>query len=226
MIGAPRVHHRLTDSTNERAKVLAAEGAPNGTIVTADEQSAGRGRQGRVWTAPPGSAVLMSLILRDLDERHELLPLAAAVAVCDAIPAEAGIKWPNDVWIDRRKVAGILVEGRPQEGWTVLGLGVNVTTHEFPPELAETATSLRIAGVETSRDKVLEDLVRSLTNWLGARRDEVLAAWRARDALKDEQVRWSDGEGTADGIDDSGALLVQTDSGPVTLDAGEVHLLR
>jgi BirA family transcriptional regulator, biotin operon repressor / biotin---[acetyl-CoA-carboxylase] ligase len=226
MIGAPRVHHRLTDSTNERAKVLAAEGAPNGTIVTADEQSAGRGRQGRVWTAPPGSAVLMSLILRDLDERHELLPLAAAVAVCAAIPAEAGIKWPNDVWIDRRKVAGILVEGRPQEGWAVLGLGVNVTTHEFPPELAETATSLRIAGVETSRDKVLEDLVRSLTNWLGARRDEVLAAWRARDALKDEQVRWSDGEGTADGIDDSGALLVQSDSGPVTLDAGEVHLLR
>jgi BirA family biotin operon repressor/biotin-[acetyl-CoA-carboxylase] ligase len=226
MIGAPRVHHRLTDSTNERAKLLAVEGAPDGTIVTADEQTAGRGRQGRVWTAPPGSSVLMSLILRELDERHELLPLAAAVAVCEAIPAEAAIKWPNDVWIERRKVAGILVEGRPQEGWAVLGLGVNVTTHEFPPELAEIATSLRNAGIETSRDQVLDDLVRSLTNWLGAPPAEVLGAWRGRDALKGEQVRWAAGEGTADGIDDSGALLVQTDDGPVTLDAGEVHLLR
>jgi BirA family transcriptional regulator, biotin operon repressor / biotin---[acetyl-CoA-carboxylase] ligase len=226
MIGAPRVHHRLTDSTNERAKALAAAGAPDGTLVTADEQTAGRGRQGRVWTAPPGSSVLLSLILRELDERHELLPLAAAVAVCVALPVEAAIKWPNDVWIARRKVAGILVEGRPQEGWAVLGLGVNVTAYEFPPELSETATSLRIAGAETSRDRVLEDLVRSLTNWLDAPRDEVLAAWRARDALKGEPVRWSDGAGTADGIDDSGALRVQTDNGLVTLDAGEVHLLR
>jgi BirA family transcriptional regulator, biotin operon repressor / biotin---[acetyl-CoA-carboxylase] ligase len=226
MIGTPRVHHRLTDSTNERAKVLAALGAPAGTVVTADEQTAGRGRQGRVWTAPPGSAVLMSLVLRDLDERHELLPLAAAVAVCEALPVEAAIKWPNDVWIEGRKVAGILVEGRPQEGWAVLGLGVNVTTHEFPPELAETATSLRIAGIETSRDHVFAELVRSLTKWLSAPRDEVLAAWRARDALNGERVRWSGGEGTADGIDASGALVVQTDDGPVTLDAGEVHLLR
>jgi len=77
MIGTPRVHHRLTDSTNERAKELADAGVLHGTLVTADEQSAGRGRQGRVWTAPPRSAVLMSLVLRELDE---LLPLSAAVA--------------------------------------------------------------------------------------------------------------------------------------------------
>ncbi len=89
MIGTPRVHYRLTDSTNERAKELADAGAPHGTLVTADEQEAGRGRQGRAWTAPPGSAVLMSLILRDLDERHALLPLAAAVAVCEACEAAA-----------------------------------------------------------------------------------------------------------------------------------------
>ena len=150
MIGTPRVHHRLTDSTNERAKALADLGAPHGTLVTADEQSAGRGRQGRPWTAPPGSAVLMSVVLRDLDERHELLPLAAAVAVCEAVPVEATIKWPNDVWIERRKVAGILVEGRPQEGWAVLGIGLNVTTDSFPPELAELATSLRLSGYETT----------------------------------------------------------------------------
>ena len=130
MIGSPRVHHRLTDSTNERAKQLAAAGAPHGTMVTADEQTAGRGRQGRVWTAPPRSAVLMSVVLRELDER---LPLTAAVAVCDALPVEAAIKWPNDVWIEGRKVAGILVEGRPQEGWAVLGVGVNVTTRDASP---------------------------------------------------------------------------------------------
>ena len=96
MLGVPRVHHRVTDSTNERARELALAAAPHGTLVTADEQSAGRGRQGRTWTAPPGSALLMSLVLRELDP---LLPLAAAVAVCEALPedADARIKWPNDV---------------------------------------------------------------------------------------------------------------------------------
>ncbi len=223
MIGSPRVHHRLTDSTNERAKELAIAGALHGTVVTADEQSAGRGRQGRAWTAPPRSAVLMSVVLRDLDET---LPLSAAVAVCEAMPADAAIKWPNDVWIDGRKVAGILVEGRPQDGWAVLGMGVNVTTGSFPPELAEHATSLRLAGASTSVEAVLADLLRSLDEWLGAPSERVFEAWRSRDALKGERVRWSDGEGIADGIDDSGALVVETRDGPVTLDAGEVHLLR
>jgi BirA family biotin operon repressor/biotin-[acetyl-CoA-carboxylase] ligase len=223
MIGSPRVHHRLTDSTNERAKQLAAAGAPHGTLVTADEQTAGRGRQGRVWTAPPRSAVLMSVVLRELDER---LPLTAAVALCDALPVEAAIKWPNDVWIEGRKVAGILVEGRPQEGWAVLGLGVNVTTERFPAELAESATSLRLAGIEQETETVLAGVVRSLDAWLGAPPTRVFEAWRSLDALKGERVRWVDGEGVADGIDDSGALRVETLSGLVSLDAGEVHLLR
>jgi BirA family biotin operon repressor/biotin-[acetyl-CoA-carboxylase] ligase len=223
MIGTPRVHHRLTDSTNERAKELGAAGALHGTLVTADEQSAGRGRQGRVWTAPPRSAVLMSVVLRELDE---LLPLSAAVAVCEALPAEARIKWPNDVWIGGRKVAGILVEGRPQEGWAVLGIGLNVTTTEFPPELTEIATSLRLSGVETDTESVLNALLVALAKWLGAPRDAVLAAWRERDALKGERIGWSGGGGIAAGIDDSGALLVQTGDGLVTLDAGEVHLER
>jgi BirA family transcriptional regulator, biotin operon repressor / biotin---[acetyl-CoA-carboxylase] ligase len=223
MIGTPHVHHRLTDSTNERAKELAAAGAIHGTLVTAHEQSAGRGRQGRAWTAPAGSALLMSLVLRELDE---LLPISAAVAVCDALPAQARIKWPNDVWIDGRKVAGILVEGRPQEGWAVLGIGLNVTTDAFREELAETATSLRLAGMETTPEQVLAGLLAALSEWLGAPRDSVLAAWRSKDALKGEPVRWSDGDGVADGIDDSGALVVETRNGRVTLDAGEVHLLR
>jgi BirA family biotin operon repressor/biotin-[acetyl-CoA-carboxylase] ligase len=223
MIGTPRVHLRLTDSTNERARALAASGAPHGTLVTADEQHAGRGRQGRAWTAPPSSAVLMSVVLRELSET---LPLAAAVAVSEAVPLETQIKWPNDVWIDGRKVAGILVEGRPQEGWAVLGIGLNVTTEEFPPELH--ATSLRLAGADLSREAALAALLDALRLWLPRPRSQVLAAWRSRDALLGRTVRWSNGsnEGVAAGVDSSGALIVETRNGRVTLDAGEVHLER
>jgi BirA family biotin operon repressor/biotin-[acetyl-CoA-carboxylase] ligase len=191
--------------------------------VTADEQTAGRGRQGRTWTAPPRSAVLMSVVLREFEE---VLPLAAAVAICEALPVECAIKWPNDVWVERRKLAGILVEGRPQAGWAVLGIGLNVTTEAFPDELAETATSLRLAGVETDVETVLADVLRALERWLDAPLPEVLAAWRERDALRGQHVRWTDGEGTAAGVDESGALIVETTRGRVTLGAGEVHLLR
>jgi BirA family transcriptional regulator, biotin operon repressor / biotin---[acetyl-CoA-carboxylase] ligase len=224
MIGTPRVHHRVTDSTNERGRALAEAGAPHGTLVTAGAQSAGRGRQGRAWTAPPGSALLMSLVLRELEDT---LPLVAAVAVCDALPVDSAIKWPNDVWIDRRKVAGILVEGRPQEGWAVLGIGLNVTTpsHAFPDELRDTATSLALAGLETTPEGVLAELLPRLEAWLAASGSEIRAEWRARDALRGERVRWDGGEGTAAGIDDSGALLVETGGGRVSLGAGEVHLI-
>jgi BirA family transcriptional regulator, biotin operon repressor / biotin---[acetyl-CoA-carboxylase] ligase len=223
MIGTPRVHHRATDSTNERARALASAGAPHGTLVTADEQSAGRGRQGRVWTAPARSAVLMSVVLRELSET---LPLAAAVAVCEALPVDARIKWPNDVWIEGRKVAGILVEARPQEGWAVLGIGLNVTTVSFPAEL--NATSLHLEGAALSPEQALAALIDSLSRWLSQPSPAVLTAWRSRDALLGQPVRWSNGgnEGTAAGIDDSGALIVETVDGPVTLDAGEVHLER
>jgi BirA family transcriptional regulator, biotin operon repressor / biotin---[acetyl-CoA-carboxylase] ligase len=216
MIGRPRVHHRLTDSTNERARALAASGAPHGTVVTADEQTAGRGRQGREWVAAPGSSLLLSLVLRDAGPA---LPLAAAVAVCEALPVEAAIKWPNDIWIDRRKVAGILVEARPQEGWAVLGVGVNVRDH--PP--LEQATSL---GSDIGTDELLDRLLLALDAWLSRPLAEVLTAWRSRDALYGEAVRWQNGSGKAVGIDESGALLVDTDSGRVALQAGEVHLLR
>jgi BirA family biotin operon repressor/biotin-[acetyl-CoA-carboxylase] ligase len=222
MIGVPRVHWRLTDSTNERAKALAAAGAPHGTLVTADEQTAGRGRQGRVWTAPPRTAVLMSLVVCD---PGEILPLTAAVAVCDALPAECAIKWPNDVWLERRKLAGILVEGRPQQGWAVLGVGLNVTTREFPTELRESATSLHLAGIDTDVEAVLSALLPSLDRWMRAPPTAVLEAWRARDALRGQRVRWAAGAGTATGIDDSGALLVSTADGQITLESGEIHLL-
>jgi BirA family biotin operon repressor/biotin-[acetyl-CoA-carboxylase] ligase len=223
MIGVPRVHWRLTDSTNERAKALAERGAPHGTLVTADEQSAGRGRQGRAWTAPPRSAVLMSLVVRD---PREVLPLIAAVAICEAVPVECAIKWPNDVWLGRRKLAGILVEGRPQQGWAVLGVGLNVRGTQFPEELRESAISLQQAGVDTDVETTLGMLLPSLDRWLRAPQRAVLAAWRDRDALRGESVRWASGEGIAAGIDDSGALLVDTGGTRIVLQAGEIHLLR
>ncbi len=231
MTGFPRVHYRQIDSTNERARELAEQGAPGGTVVTADEQTAGRGRQGRSWTAPPGSAVLMSLIVRDLDERHALLPLAAAVAVCEACEEVAGvecaIKWPNDVWIEGRKVAGILIEGRPQEAWAVLGIGLNATTRreEFPPELQATATSLYIeSSVLSSQSSVLDALLASLDRRLRDEPGAILAAWRSRDALYGQEIRWNDGLGKAVGVSDDGALLVETENGREELQAGEVHL--
>jgi BirA family transcriptional regulator, biotin operon repressor / biotin---[acetyl-CoA-carboxylase] ligase len=233
MIGRPRVHHRVTDSTNERAKALALKGAPHGTLVTADEQTAGRGRQGRAWVAPAGKALLMSVLLRDLGAVQAYLPLAAALAVCEACeqsaPVRCEIKWPNDVWVERRKLAGILVEGRPQEGWAVLGIGLNVSTaeDEFPDELRGLATSLNAAsGERTSPGEVLARLLSALEARLDTSPGEIVAAWRERDALRGQTVRWAGGEGTATGIDDSGALMVETSSGRVTLDAGEVHLLR
>jgi BirA family biotin operon repressor/biotin-[acetyl-CoA-carboxylase] ligase len=233
MVGWPRAHFRVTDSTNERAKALAEAGAPHGTLVTADEQTAGHGRQGRSWSAPPGASILMSLLLRDLDPAHALLPLAAAVAVCEtceregSVPGNCAIKWPNDVWIDRRKAAGILIEGRPQEGWAVVGIGLNVNVwpEDFPPELREAATSLAIAsGGERELEPILRALLRRLECLLAQTDQAILAAWRGRDALQGERVRWSGGEGTAAGVDDAGALMVETHAGTQRLDAGEVHL--
>jgi BirA family transcriptional regulator, biotin operon repressor / biotin---[acetyl-CoA-carboxylase] ligase len=227
MIGAPRHHHPVTDSTNERARELAGTGAPHGTLVTADEQTAGRGRQGRTWTAAPGEALLMSVIVRDLEPRHALLPLMAALAVCEAAEAVSNvrcqIKWPNDVWIDRRKLSGILVEARPAAGWAIVGIGLNTGVREFPEELRATATTLHLPN----SDAALQPLLTSLDRWLEADPAEILAAWRERDALKGSPVRWQDGEGTARGVDDSGSLLVETPAGDVlALGAGEVHLSR
>jgi BirA family biotin operon repressor/biotin-[acetyl-CoA-carboxylase] ligase len=231
--GHPRVHYRLTDSTNARARELALGGAPDGTVVTAAEQSEGRGRQGRTWSAPPGKALLMSAIVRDLTHRDALLPLAVPVAVAEACEPFAGrqcqIKWPNDVWVGDRKLSGILLEGRPQEGWAVIGIGLNVgtATDEFPPDLRGSATSLLIeSGQDPGVESVLEAVLSSLERRLAEQPKTILAAWRERDLLLGTRIRWNGGEGIAAGLDDSGALLVDTDSGRVALDAGEVHLQR
>ena len=224
-LGTPRLHLRETDSTNERARALARRGAPHGTLVTAAAQTAGRGRQGRTWTAPAGRALLMSLVLRDWPP---LLPLAAAVAVADvagAGGADISIKWPNDVLLGRGKLAGILVEARPQDGWAVLGIGMNVAVRrdDLPVELRERAAVLALdpAAIEPT----LAALLDALDARLALEPPALLDAYRARDALLGRRVRWQRGEGTAAGVDESGRLLVDAADGErVALDAGEIHL--
>ena len=221
MIGTPRLHLRRVDSTNLRARQLALAGAPHGTTVTAAEQTAGRGRQGRTWTAPAGRALLVSVLLRD---PPRLLPLVAAVAVAETVGADAQIKWPNDVLLGGRKVAGILVEGRPQEGWAVAGIGLNVALRDedFPEELRGRAT-----GMGREPGDVEPVLARLLVRLDARVRDEapaILEAWRARDALLGREIAWSAGSGVAEGVDEGGHLLVRTGDGVVALDAGEVHL--
>ena len=221
-LGAPRLHLRTTDSTNERARALAMAGAPHGTLVTAGEQRAGRGRQGRTWSAPAGRALLASLVLREIPP---LLALASAVAVADVVGAEAQIKWPNDVLVGGRKVAGILAEGRPQEGWAVLGIGINVAVREsdLPPELAGRAAGL---GLEPDAiEPLLEALLEALSMRLAQEPAAILDAWGARDALRGREVRWQHGRGVAAGVDGDGRLLVDlADGSHAALDAGEVHL--
>ncbi len=227
-LGRPHRHLRVTDSTNSRAREMAAAGAPGGTVVTAAEQTAGRGRQGRSWTAPAGGALLYSAIVRPLEKRHALLPLAAAVAVCEAaeqLDDSVGcrIKWPNDVWADGRKLAGVLIEARPQDGWAVVGVGINlaIASEEFPPELRETATSLASApGAEEARVA----LDARLGEWVDADAERVISAWEERDALRGREISWDGGSGVADGVSETGDLLVLTGGDRVALGAGEVHL--
>ena len=250
VFGGPHRHYRVTDSTNDRAREMVEAGAPGGTVVTAREQTAGRGRQGRAWTAPEGKALLYSAILRPLDERHLLLPLSVPLAVCTAAEAlrpgiECQVKWPNDVWLEEKKLSGILIEAKPQDGWAVIGVGLNlsIAPDEFPADLRQPAVSLFGTTPETlggsrrslpgvappgpppSLRTAAATLSHHLDYWVYAAEDEVLEEWRRRDGLLGREISWEDGSGVADGIDDRGNLVVAVDGGSrVSLGAGEVQL--
>ncbi len=256
-LGRPRLHLRSTTSTNDRARELAIAGAPHGTLVTADAQTAGRGRQGRSWAAPAGRSLLMSLVLRsnpagsappagaglhspDSHSQHAHsqqppapLPLLAATAVCDAVGPTAWVKWPNDIVVkdgtELHKLGGILTEGRPQEGWAVLGIGLNVAgkLEDLPSELQGSATTLGLPT--TAIEPTLAKLLAAMERRLADPPEAVLDAWRKRDALRERNISWEAkgvrAEGRADGIDDSGRLIATTVDGlRTTLDAGEVSL--
>jgi BirA family biotin operon repressor/biotin-[acetyl-CoA-carboxylase] ligase len=204
-----------------------------------------------MWSAPADSALLMSLIL---SPPPPMLPLAAAVAVCDAVDAAPGaasrvpaaIKWPNDVVLERpagiAKLAGILVEARPQQGWAVLGIGLNaaVELDALPPELHGTAASLCLRRDEL--EPLLEALLAALSQRLTELPEQTLAAWSQRDALRGQPIEWGPapaasrapaespaapvaGTGVAQGIDGDGRLVVALPGGDqTTLGSGEVHL--
>lgn len=256
-LGTPRLHLAITGSTNDVARRLAGEGAPHGTLITAAEQTAGRGRHGRRWSAPRGCALLMSLLLR---EWPPILPLAVPLAVCDVIGDDALVKWPNDVVMrgatvegarharrggasvaaavrssaanavneegaPLRKLAGILIEGRPQEGWLVVGIGLNVAVDldHMPEELRSTAATM--GKGEQDVEPVLDRLLPALDDRLAQPTERIVADWRARDALLGVEVSFAGGKGVAEGIDDGGKLLVRGKDGSVrALDSGEVAL--
>jgi BirA family biotin operon repressor/biotin-[acetyl-CoA-carboxylase] ligase len=178
--------------------------------------------------------LLCSAILRPLEAHHSLLPLAVPLAVCDAAealaPVECQVKWPNDVWLGERKLAGVLIEARPPE-WAVIGVGLNLSVPEdgFPDDLRWPATSL---GHGVRADRALAALRESLGRWTAVGPEEVVTAFEARDALRGREIAWegaggsgTQGEGVADGIDERGNLVVVADSGErLSLGAGEVSL--
>ena len=178
--------------------------------------------------------MLVSAILTPLDARHALLPLAAPLAVCEAIeelaPLECRIKWPNDIWVGERKLAGILIEAQPPT-WAVIGVGVNVSIepHEFPDDLRQPATSV---GHGVGTEEALAAVCRKLDAWVEADRDRLLAEFRRRDALRGREIGWvgaggdeGTGSGLADGVDDRGNLVVISSEGErLSLGSGEVTL--
>ena len=230
----------VVPSTNDMAAALAERGAEEGCVVIADAQSAGRGRHGRVWASPPGAGLYVSAILRPSAAAMPLVTLAAGVALADGIQAASGLspvlKWPNDVYLSTRKVAGILAEGGVSPAGAhhvVLGFGINVLPAALPPGISARATSLEgELGRPVDRGLLLASCLSALAerylDLQAGRGAAVLDAWRARGAsLLGRPVEWdADGKlarGVAQDIDEAGALLVRTETGIVRVIAGEVR---
>jgi BirA family transcriptional regulator, biotin operon repressor / biotin---[acetyl-CoA-carboxylase] ligase len=232
-------------STNDVAKELAEEGALHGEVVVAERQTAGRGRRGRSWSSPPRRNLYLSVILRPElpPARAPEVTLLASVAVCQAVRqagVAAAIKWPNDVLVSGRKLAGVLTEMAAEVErvqWLVVGIGVNVNADrdDFPEELRELATSLRLErGQPVPRVLFAAALLTALEEWLDRHADEgfapVRAAWREMSDTLGREVRVRSGGadlvGVAEDVDESGALLVRTAQGLERVVSGDVEMLR
>lgn len=213
-----------SSSTNDDLRELAAAGAPDGQILLAREQTAGRGRRGASWHSGGGDSLAFSILARPTapPALWPRLALAAGLSVAEAIEGfgtAAGIKWPNDVWIGRRKVAGILVEGGP--GFAIIGIGLNVNNSGFPDEITDIATSMRQAlGDRIAISEVLAAVIRRFARrgrQIDAEFDDLLAQIRRRCVLTGEHVtlRSASGmrQGTVEGIGDTGELLLRTEQG-------------
>jgi BirA family biotin operon repressor/biotin-[acetyl-CoA-carboxylase] ligase len=223
-LGEPRLEVESCESTQALVDVTLPEGA----LVVADHQTAGRGRLGRVWEAPPGTALLCSLLLKPPAERDApQLSLVAGVAVADSIERAVGLavqlKWPNDVMLRRRKVAGCLAEAR--DGAVVLGIGVNV--NQTGAELPERAGSLRtLTGQEWDRgellDSLLDDLGLRYSEWVDGGLDAVYEGLAPRDFLRGRCVSVDGTSGVALKIDRSGRLEIAVGEEIVRVESGEV----
>lgn len=224
-------------STNDELRSLAQAATPAGLILLAERQTAGRGRRGTAWVSPTGESLAFSILLRP-DEPKSLWPrlaLATGLAVAEAIEGcglQAGIKWPNDVWIGQRKIAGILVEAGTD--FVVIGIGVNVNSAELPPEVAEIATSLQMECTRSfSRADVLTMIIRRLAirrRQIDRDFGELICAIRHHCVLTGKMVTLSTSggprSGTVEGISEGGELLLRTATGLERLiQADEVRLL-
>ncbi|MBI4886969.1 MAG: biotin--[acetyl-CoA-carboxylase] ligase [Acidobacteria bacterium] len=225
-------------STNDEAAALAEGGAAEGTVVAAYAQSAGRGRQGRVWASPAGAGLYVSTVLRPPPDAVSMLTIAAGVAVAEGVQAAAGLrvdlKWPNDVYVGPRKLAGVLAEASAVRDiqYVILGFGINVMPAAYPPEIAARATSLEAElGRPVDRGLLLAECLAALARRYGdlrdGRGDVVCGVWRMRAAASlGRRVRWAAPgapiDGTADDIDATGALIVRTDAGTIRVTSGEV----
>jgi BirA family biotin operon repressor/biotin-[acetyl-CoA-carboxylase] ligase len=222
-------------STNDVAAMLARAGAPDGCLVIADEQTRGRGRLGREWYSPPSSGLWFSLVLRPQtrSEASASVSLVCSVGIAAALEEEYGIpariKWPNDVVVGDRKICGILTEAEFEGAslsFVVVGIGINLLTREadFPPEIRDIATSVRIeAGVDVARGDALAAVLRRIEAGYLVFIDRGFAAVRSeilgRSSLLGSLVRVETGGGTVEGtaldVDDTGALVVREKSGPL-----------
>jgi len=225
-------------STNDVAAAL-----PHRAVVVAGQQTAGRGRRGHGWFSPPGAGLYVSVVLAPATARVDaarattLLTLAAGVALVEGVEASTGLsadlKWPNDLLVSGRKLAGILAEGHADT--VVLGYGINVLATAFPPELRSRATSLESEiGRRIESDLVLDETLAALSrryeDLLDGRFDAILDAWRRHaPAASGARVSWTtmDGaqSGVTAGIDDRGALLVQVGDRMERIVSGEINWL-
>lgn len=233
----------VVDSTNTRAKQLAEEGCPHGTLVIAERQDAGRGRRGRSWECPEGAGIFMTLVLKpDINPNHaSMLTLVAALAVSAAITKktgkQAGIKWPNDIVMDGKKICGILTEMGMSAGrmsYIAAGIGINVQNTEFPEEIADRATSLYLeTNKHFDRAELIEEILEQFEHYYAVfTKTENLSGlveeYNAHLVNRNRMVRVLDEkepfEGTAEGITPQGELVVATGEGRKLVSAGEVSV--
>jgi BirA family biotin operon repressor/biotin-[acetyl-CoA-carboxylase] ligase len=241
IFGCKVFYHESLNSTMDEAFKLGMEGAPEGAVVCAEAQTKGRGRLGRSWSSPKHKGIYLSIILRPKLAPSELakLTLLSAVAVAQAVNKIAGIdvriKWPNDVLIKNKKLAGILTELRAevdQMKFVVVGIGLNV--NNTAAQLVEGATSLKHeAGKTFSRVEVVQEVLRAFEHWYSRLEnkgfDDVIHAWKERSHTLGKWVRITDPAGSVEGVafdlDHDGGLLIRKDSGVVIKKmAGDVHL--